>query len=41
MLAGFEVPAEDEAAFEQFLVGLGYHYEREAENPAYQMFLKS
>lgn len=39
VLAGFEVPPEDEAAFAQFLVGLGYHYEREAENPAYEMFL--
>ena len=40
VLAGFEVPPADEAAFEQFLVGLGYHYEREAGNPAYEMFLR-
>jgi threonine dehydratase len=39
VLAGFEVPPADETAFEQFLVGLGYHYEREADNPAYEMFL--
>ena len=41
VLAGFEVPPADETAFEQFLVGLGYHYEREAGNPAYEMFLRS
>ena len=39
VLAGFEVPPEDEAAFERFLVGLGYHYERESGNPAYEMFM--
>jgi threonine dehydratase len=39
VLAGFEVPPADEAAFEQFLVSLGYHHEREADNPAYEMFL--
>ena len=27
-------------AFERFLVGLGYPCEREADNPAYQMFLR-
>ncbi len=41
VLAGFEVPPGDEEAFERFLVGLGYHYEREADNPAYQMFLSA
>ena len=41
VLAGFEVPPGDEAAFEQFLIGLGYHYEREADNPAYDMFLSA
>jgi len=41
VLAGFEVPSGDEEAFERFLVGLGYHYEREADNPAYQMFLSA
>jgi threonine dehydratase len=41
VLAGFEVPAADEAAFERFLVGLGYHYEREGGNPAYEMFLSA
>jgi threonine dehydratase len=39
VLVGFEVPVSDEPAFEQFLVGLGYHHEREAGNPAYAMFL--
>jgi threonine dehydratase len=41
VLAGFEVPSADEAAFEQFLVGLGYHYQRESRNPAYEMFLSA
>ncbi|MCC7034883.1 MAG: threonine ammonia-lyase, biosynthetic [Acidobacteria bacterium] len=39
VLAGFEVPAEDEAAFERFLHALGYHFEREPANRAYEMFL--
>jgi threonine dehydratase len=41
VLAGFEVPPGDEAAFEHFLLGLGYHYERESGNPAYEMFLSA
>jgi threonine dehydratase len=41
VLAGFEVPPSDEAAFEQFLLGLGYRYERESGNPAYEMFLSA
>jgi threonine dehydratase len=41
VLAGFEVPPADETAFEAFLTALGYHYEREADNPAYEMFLRS
>jgi threonine dehydratase len=41
VLAGFEVPAADESAFERFLVGLGYHYQRESGNPAYEMFLSA
>jgi threonine dehydratase len=41
VLAGFEVPPGDEAAFERFLVGLGYRYERESGNPAYDMFLSA
>ncbi len=39
VLAGFEVPSEDGAAFEQFLDALGYAYQREENNPAYAMFL--
>ena len=41
VLAGFEVPPGDEAAFEHFLLGLGYRYERESGNPAYEMFLSA
>jgi len=39
VLAGFEVPAADTAAFERFLVDLGYPAERETDNPAYRLFL--
>jgi threonine dehydratase len=39
VLAGFEVPAGDAAAFEAFLEGLGYRYQREHENSAYNLFL--
>jgi threonine dehydratase len=39
VLAGFEVPADETAAFEAFLEGLGYPYQREAHNAAYEMFL--
>jgi threonine dehydratase len=39
VLAGFEVPDTDMLAFETFLEGLGYRYQRERENPAYQLFL--
>ncbi|MGE3887681.1 MAG: threonine ammonia-lyase, biosynthetic, partial [Vicinamibacterales bacterium] len=41
VLAGFEVPAEDEAAFERFLHALAYHFEREPGNRAYEMFLSA
>ena len=40
VLAGFEVPPEDEAAFEAFLASLGYPYRREQGNAAYDLFLK-
>jgi len=40
VLAGIEVPSEDEAAFQDYLDGLGYPYVNETENPAYQLFLK-
>lgn len=39
VLAGFEVPPTDMAAFERFLVDLGYPCERETDNPAYRLFL--
>jgi threonine dehydratase len=40
VLAGFEVPPHDESAFEAFLGGLGYPYQREHANAAYALFLK-
>jgi threonine dehydratase len=39
VLAGFEVPADEMRAFEGFLEGLGYRYQREGHNTAYEMFL--
>ena len=39
VLAGFEVPAADGAAFENFLGTLGYSHQREERNPAYELFL--
>jgi threonine dehydratase len=39
VLAGFEVPADDMPQFEAFLEGLGYRYQRELENSAYDLFL--
>ena len=39
VLAAFEVPADERGAFEGFLDGLGYRYQREAQNAAYDMFL--
>jgi threonine dehydratase len=39
VLAGFEVPEEEMRAFEGFLEGLGYPYQREGHNTAYEMFL--
>ncbi|MCL1067493.1 threonine ammonia-lyase, biosynthetic [Shewanella olleyana] len=41
VLAGFEVPATDEAAFGQFLTDLGFVYQEETQSPAYQLFLSS
>jgi threonine dehydratase len=40
VLAGFEVPAEEMMAFEAVLEGLGYPFEREVANSAYEMFLR-
>jgi threonine dehydratase len=39
VLAGFEVPDVDAARFETFLETLGYRYQREDGNAAYQLFL--
>ena len=39
VLAGFEVPQDEMRAFEGFLEGLGYRYQREGQNTAYEMFL--
>jgi threonine dehydratase len=40
VLAGFEVPEQDDQAFQAFLDALGYGYEIETHNPAYSMFLR-
>ena len=40
VLAGFEVPEADDAAFQSFLDTLGYRYERETDNPVYSLFLR-
>jgi threonine dehydratase len=39
VLAGFEVPDTEMPSFDEFLVGLGYEYVREDNNPAYSLFL--
>ena len=39
VLAGFEVPPEDASAFQAFLDTLGYRYQREHDNSAYDLFL--
>jgi threonine dehydratase len=39
VLAGFEVPAAEEADFQAFLHRLGYPFTPEAGNPAYELFL--
>ena len=41
VLVGMQVPAQDHAAFEDFLKRLGYDYVAETDNPAYRMFLGS
>ncbi|MEZ9235796.1 MULTISPECIES: threonine ammonia-lyase, biosynthetic [Shewanella] len=41
VLAGFEVPSSDEAAFARFLTELGFVYQEETDSPAYQLFLNS
>ena len=39
VLAGMQVPKKDEKEFRQFLEDLGYFWEEESDNPAYQTFL--
>jgi threonine dehydratase len=39
VLAGFEVPPSETAGFEEFLETLGYRYQRERSNSAYDLFL--
>jgi threonine dehydratase len=39
VLAGFEVPPGDMREFDAFLEGLGYRYEHEQDNSAYNLFL--
>jgi threonine dehydratase len=39
VLVGMQVPAGERKALQQFLHGLGYPYQNETENPAYQLFL--
>jgi threonine dehydratase len=39
VLAGFEVPREELTSFEAFLEGLGYPYQHERANSAYDLFL--
>ena len=39
VLAAFEVPDAEVAEFDAFLAGVGYRYERQTGNPAYEMFL--
>ena len=40
VLAGFQVPEDEEPAFREFLRELGYPWEEETENPAYGLFLR-
>ncbi|MGH9386922.1 MAG: threonine ammonia-lyase, biosynthetic [Vicinamibacterales bacterium] len=40
VLAGFEVPAADADRFDAFLDALGYRYQQEEENAAYELFLR-
>ncbi|MDR2172601.1 MAG: threonine ammonia-lyase, biosynthetic [Burkholderiales bacterium] len=39
VLAGIQVPPDDDEAFQAFLKNLGYDYVEETHNPAYTMFL--
>ncbi len=39
VLIGIQVPPPDQAAFQDFLTGVGYAYDEESQNPAYRLFL--
>jgi threonine dehydratase len=41
VLAAFEVPEQDNAAFSEHLQRLAYAYQEETNNPCYQQFLSS
>ena len=41
VLAGFEVPSTDNEEFEAFVTTLGYSFQREEGNPAYELFLSA
>ncbi len=41
ILVGLQVPAEESAAFDDFLETLGYPYVEETANPAYRLFLQA
>jgi len=41
VLVGLQVPADDTAAFDEFLATLGYPHVEESANPAYHLFLRS
>jgi threonine dehydratase len=40
VLAGMQVPPSDEPAFRGFLQELGYAWQEETDNPAYELFLR-
>ena len=40
VLAAFEVPTDDDTAFEGFLAALGYQYQMEDGDDAYRRFLE-
>jgi len=40
VLAGFQVPVEEQAAFREFLGSIGYPYHDETDNPACNLFLR-
>ncbi len=40
VLMGLQVPAAEEEAFQSFLQELGYEWQEETDNPAYELFLR-